>query len=524
MKPADYRVAIAAAPVYDVAVRSPVEELPALSKRLGNAVLLKREDLQPVFSFKLRGAYNKMAGLGAAARARGVAAASAGNHAQGVALAARRLRTSALIVMPRTTPSIKVDAVRAHRARVVLHGDTYDQAAARARELGRDERRVFVPPYDDREVIVGQGTVGKEIDEQCGDGLDAVFVPVGGGGLLAGVVAWLRLARPNVRVFGVEPEDAASLRASLEAGRRVRLPEVGLFADGVAVDRIGRLPWQLLREPGTPPVQVVTVSNDEICAAIRDIFEATRTVAEPAGALALAGLKRRAAQHRWRRRQLLAIHSGANLNFDRLRYISERADFGTGAESLFCVGIPERPGSFLAFCRALGRRNVTEFNYRYAGPGTANIFVGVAKRSASDSAQAIMRSLRRGGYEVEDLSGDELAKLHLSHIVGGRSPPDLDAELLFSVEFPERPGSLLNFLTHLGDRWSISLFHYRNHGADYGRVLVGLQASAAERRSIGQRLDSTGFAWREETGNVACAKFLSPLPAAAASGSAAATE
>ena len=515
MTPTEYRDAIAAAPVYEVARRSPVEELSVLSRRLENTVLLKREDMQSVFSFKLRGAYNKMSALGPAPRRRGVVAASAGNHAQGVALAARQLGVNARIVMPRTTPSIKVDAVRALRARVLLHGDTYDQAAMRARELGREERRVFVPPYDDREVIIGQGTVGMEIDAQCDDALDAVFVPVGGGGLLAGVVAWLRLARPDVQVFGVEPEDAASLAAALRAGRRLRLPEVGQFAEGVAVAQVGRLPWQLLRAPGTPPVQSVTVSNDEICAAIRDIFEATRTVAEPAGALALAGLKRCARQRRWRRRQLLAIHSGSNLNFDRLRHIAERADFGTGAESLFCVDIPERPGSFLAFCRVLGKRNITEFNYRYAGPGTAHIFVGIARRSAADSAAAIMRSLRRRGYAVDDLSDNELAKLHLSHIVGGHAPPTLASELLFSIEFPERPGSLMNFLSHLGDGWSISLFHYRNHGADYGRVLFGLQASAAERDAIARRLDGAGFAWREETGNRACAKFLSPMLACA---------
>ncbi len=505
----DYRAAIAAAPVYDVALRSPVEELAGLSKTLGNQVLLKREDLQPVFSFKLRGAYNKMVGLGASSRRRGAVAASAGNHAQGVALAARQLGITAHIVMPRTTPSIKVDAVRAQRARVVLRGDTYDEAARYARALARENRQAFVSPYDDRAVIAGQGTVGKEIDEQCRDDLDAVFVPVGGGGLIAGVVAWLRAARPGVQVFGVEPEDAACLHAALHAGRRVVLPEIGLFADGAAVAQVGRLPWQLLREPAAEPVRVVTVSNDEICAAIRDIFEATRSVAEPAGALALAGLKRCVAQRGWRRRHLLAVHSGANINFDRLRYIVERTDIGSGKESLLCVGIPEQNGSFLHFCRALGKRNVTEFNYRYAGPGTANIFVGVARRSVSDGPAQIMRSLSRKGYVVDDLSGDELAKLHISHMVGGRAPPDLISELLFSVEFPERPGSLLNFLAALGVRWSISLFHYRSHGADYGRVLMGLRAAAEDRRAIAQRLERTGFAWQEETGNTACAKFLS---------------
>ncbi|HEX7380957.1 MAG TPA: threonine ammonia-lyase, biosynthetic [Nevskiaceae bacterium] len=503
---ADYQARIEAARVYEVAVVSPLQPAPALSQRLGNRVLLKREDLQSVHSFKLRGAYNKMATLGAAARTRGVVASSAGNHAQGVALAARRLGIAAWIVMPRTTPPIKINAVRALGAHVVLHGDAYDDAATRAHELAAEKGLTPVPPYDDPVVIAGQGTVGKEIVEQVAAGpLDAVFVPVGGGGLIAGIASYIKATRPGTRVVAVEPEDSNCLAAALAAGRRVRLPEVGLFADGVAVRQIGREPFRIARACVD---EAITVSVDEICAAVRDLYVEQRAIAEPAGALALAGLKRWAVANSARDRTLVAVISGANVNFDRLRHIAERAELGEGSETLLAATIPERPGSFRTFLKVLGRRVITEFNYRYADAQRANVFAGVHFAGAEDRAQ-VLAALAAEHIPVLDLSRDEMAKAHIRYMVGGHAR-DVRNECLFRFEFPERPGALTDFLQAVGSRWNISLFHYRNHGAAYGRVLCGLQVPRGERAACRRAFDALGYAWTEESDNPAYALFLGP--------------
>jgi threonine dehydratase len=502
---AAYRGRIELASVYDVAAVSPLEAAPKLSARLGQRVWLKREDLQPVHSFKLRGAYNRIARLTPAERAAGVIAASAGNHAQGVALAARKLGLTAVIVMPGTTPSIKVDAVRALGARVVLDGDTYDESAAHARHLAASRGMTLVHPYDDPDVIAGQGTVGREILEQAHDGLDAVFVPVGGGGLLAGVAAYIKAVRPSVRIVGVEPEDAACMTAALAAGRRVTLPQVGLFADGVAVKRAGAEPFRLARHLVD---EMVTVSVDEICAAIRDLFNENRSLPEPAGALALAGLKRWLHAPRAARQSLVAIVSGANVNFDRLRHIAERAELGDAHETLLAVTIPEKPGSFKRFLGSLGKRVVTEFNYRYSSASEAHLFVGLKLGEHGERERpAIIRSLRRLGYPVTDMTGNEMAKLHVRYMVGGRVP-GLPDEVLYRFEFPERPGAALDFLNALHGRWNISLFHYRNHGAAYGRVLCGLQVPRRERAECRRTLDRLGYQYADETANPAYALFL----------------
>ena len=503
--PQSYIRKILDARVYDVARETPIDEARQLSARLDNRILLKREDLQPVFSFKLRGAYNKMHHLGAAQRKRGVITASAGNHAQGVALAARHLGVKATIVMPRTTPLIKVDGVRSYGARVVLVGDTYDEASAHAQKLVEQRQLIPVHPYDDPLVIAGQGTIGMEIVRQHTDPLEAVFVPVGGGGLLAGVAAYMKYVRPEVKIIGVEAEDAACLAAAMKAGRRVRLPEVGIFADGVAVLQIGKEPFRVIRHTVD---QVITASSDEICAAIKDIFEDTRSIAEPAGALALAGLKKYVEQHRPKGKTLLAIDSGANTNFDRLRYISERTEIGEKREVVLSVTIPERPGSFKAFCSALGKRNITEFNYRYADDRQANIFVGLQVAEGSESGASVIEGLRRQGYRAVDLTENEMAKLHVRHMVGGPAPSDVEDESVYRFEFPERPGALLNFLTRLGQNWNISMFHYRNHGAAYGRCLVGLQTPQGSRRDLERALRKIDYRYWDETGNPAYTLYL----------------
>jgi threonine dehydratase len=467
--------------------------------------MLKREDLQPVFSFKLRGAYNKMFHLSSEELARGVIAASAGNHAQGLALAAAHMGVRATIVMPRTTPAIKVEGVRSHGARVVLHGDTYDEASAHAKKLVDEEGMVYVHPYDDPHVIAGQGTIGMEIVRQHPDPIEAIFVPVGGGGLLAGVAAYIKYVRPEIKLIGVEPEDAACLAAALARGRRVTLPEVGLFADGVAVAQIGKETFRVIRKTVD---SVVTVSTDEMCAAIKDIFEDTRSIAEPAGALALAGLKKYVAKTGVKGKTLLAIDSGANTNFDRLRYISERTEIGEKREMVLSVTIPERPGSFKAFCSALGKRSITEFNYRYADNREAHIFVGLQIAEGAESRDAVIARLEARGYPVVDLTDNEMAKLHIRHMVGGPRPESVDHEVVYRVEFPERPGALLNFLTHLGARWNISMFHYRSHGAAYGRVLVGLQVDPRQRRELASVLESIHYRFREETDNPAYQLYL----------------
>ena len=505
----DYLERILAARVYDVAIESPLDAMPLLSTRLGKPVLLKREDLQPVFSFKLRGAYNKIHHLHTRGElGAGVIAASAGNHAQGVALAAERLGLRAVIVMPATTPAIKVNAVRRRGGEVVLHGDAYDEAYAHARSLAEQEGLTFIHPYDDPEVIAGQGTIGMEILRQHPDPIEAVFVPVGGGGLIAGVAAYLKHLRPATRIIGVEPEDAACMHAALAADARVVLPQVGLFADGVAVRQAGEETFRIARECVD---EVILVSTDEISAAIKDIFDDTRAIAEPAGALAIAGLKRYVSRapraDRMERAPLIAINSGANMNFDRLRHIAERAELGEQREALFAVTIPERPGSFRAFCETLGRRAITEFNYRFNDARDAHIFVGIQLDGGAAEKEALITLLRERGYPVLDMTGNEMAKLHVRHMVGGHAPR-VEHEILYRFEFPERPGALLHFLTRMGARWNISLFHYRNHGADYGRVLVGIQVPAEERHPFEQFLEALGYPYWDESDNPAYSLFL----------------
>ncbi|MDX1504163.1 MAG: threonine ammonia-lyase, biosynthetic [Spongiibacter sp.] len=504
--PQSYIKKILDARVYDVAIVTPVDEARLLSKRLNNNILLKREDLQPVFSFKLRGAYNKMMHLTEEERAKGVVAASAGNHAQGLALSALKLGVKATIVMPKTTPQIKVDAVRSRGGKVVLHGDTYDEASGYAKKLVEEKGMVYVHPYDDPEVIAGQGTVGMEILRQVTGPLDAVFVPVGGGGLAAGVAAYIKYVRPEVKVIAVEPEDAACLKVAMEKQRRVTLKEVGLFADGVAVAQIGKETFRVLRKTIDG---VMTANTDEICAAIKDIFDDTRSIAEPAGALALAGLKKYIEENGCEGQTLLAIDSGANTNFDRLRYISERTEIGEQREAILSVTIPERPGSFKKFCAALGKRNITEFNYRFGSAREAQIFVGVSVASGGDGRSELVEALQALDYPVVDMTDNEMAKLHIRHMVGGHRPEAVISELLYRFEFPERPGALMNFLTKLGNRWNISLFHYRNHGAAYGRVLVGLQAAPEERKDIEVFLDKLAYPYHEESDNPAYQLFLS---------------
>ena len=491
--------------VYDVAIESPLEAAARLSRRLGNEVLLKREDLQPVFSFKLRGAYNRIAHLGAAAARGGVVCASAGNHAQGVALAARRRGIPAVVVMPETTPLIKVQAVIDLGGEVVLHGDDYDAALERALTLARERSLVFVHPFDDPDVIAGQGTIGMELVRQSGGKLDAIFVPVGGGGLLAGISVYVKYLYPGVKVIGVEPRDAASMYESLRAGRRVTLERVGIFADGVAVRRVGEETFALCRSHVD---EIVLTDTDEICAAIQDVFEDTRSIVEPAGALAVAGLKQYVAREGWRDKRLVAINSGANMNFDRLRHVAERADLGGQREALLAVVIPEQPGSFLRFCEALGKRSVTEFNYRYAGPEAAQIFVGLALSEGRAEKDAVSGQLRAAGFAVTDMTDDEMAKLHVRYMVGGHAR-GLEHEVLYRFEFPERPGALLRFLQAIGSRWNISLFHYRNHGSDYGRVLAGIQVPPADRGDFLGHLRELRYAYVEESANPAYRMFLS---------------
>jgi threonine dehydratase len=490
--------------VYDVAVETPLQIAPQLSARLGNSILLKREDLQPVYSFKIRGAYNKLAQLTAAELACGVVTASAGNHAQGLALAAKVLGVKATIVMPKTTPEIKVQGVRSRGGKVLLHGDTFPEALAYSLKLVAEKGYVYIHPYDDPHTIAGQGTIAMEILRQHPGPLEAIFVPVGGGGLIAGIAAYVKYLRPGIKVIGVEPDDSNCLQAAMAAGERVVLEQVGLFADGVAVAQVGLHTFAVCKDYVD---EVITVSTDEICAAIKDIYDDTRSITEPAGAMGVAGIKKYVAREGCRDQVLVAIDSGANVNFDRLRHVAERAELGEGREAIIAVTIPERPGSFKAFCEALGKRQITEFNYRYHTGKEAHIFVGVQTHPEHDPREALVASLSEQGFPVLDLTDNELAKLHLRHMVGGHAAQVSD-ELVLRFEFPERPGALFNFLQKLGGRWNISMFHYRNHGAADGRVMAGLQVPAAERHLLPAALAEIGYRYWDETDNPAYQLFL----------------
>jgi threonine dehydratase len=505
MSEPDYLQRIQNASVYDVAIKSPLELARTLSKRLHNRIWLKREDLQPVFSFKLRGAFNKLASLSAKDLENGVICGSAGNHAQGVALAAQHRGVKAIIVMPVTTPSIKVDAVRALDGEVVLFGDNYDDAHAHARQLEKDHGYVFIHPFDDPEVIAGQGTIGMEILEQSDHDIDALFIPVGGGGLIAGIAAYVKNVQPDIRIIGVEPEDSSAMGDSITAGAPVVLDHVGIFADGVAVRRVGDETFRLCQQYVD---EFITVDTDQICAAIRDIFEDTRSIVEPAGGLSVAGAKKYIAENNIEDGNFVTINGGANVNFDRLRHIAERAAVGEHTEMLLAVKIPEEPGSFRKFCEMLGRRGITEFNYRYSDSKNAHIFVGVQLRHGEAEQTELVARLRDSGYTVEDLSSNELAKLHVRHMVGGRSP-GVQNERLFRFEFPERPGALLEFLNAIGTDWNITLFHYRNHGSDYGRILAGIDVPETETPDLQAHLADLGYPHWEESDNPAYAMFLS---------------
>jgi len=499
----EYLKRILNARVYDVAIESPLELAPNLSERIGNRLLLKREDMQQVFSFKLRGAYNKMAQLNPEQLKRGVITASAGNHAQGVALSAKILGCKAVIVMPSTTPHIKIQAVASRGAKVVLHGDSYAEAHQHALELEKKDQLTFVHPYDDPDVIAGQGTIAMEILRQHTRPIHAIFVAVGGGGLISGIAAYAKQLRPEIKVIGVQPVDSDAMYRSLQAKRRITLDHVGLFADGVAVKQVGQETFRLCRKLVD---EIILVDTDATCAAIKDVFEDTRSILEPSGALAIAGAKQYATREKLNAKTLVAVASGANMNFDRLRFIAERAEIGEQREAILAVTIPETPGSFRKFCALLGKRNITEFNYRYADPKAAQVFVGIQVRDPSETA-ALIKKLRDGKLATLDLSDNEMAKLHVRHLVGGRAPAAKD-EILFRFEFPERPGALMKFLNSMNHSWNISLFHYRNHGADYGRVLVGMQVPHHDKKALREFLDTLGYGYWDESDNPAYRLFL----------------
>jgi threonine dehydratase len=499
----DYLVQILTARVYDVAQETPLEVAPNLSTRLNNRLLLKREDMQSVFSFKLRGAYNKMVNLPPDVLQQGVIAASAGNHAQGVALGAYRLGTRAIIVMPVTTPQVKIDAVRAQGGEVVLHGDTFDEAYAYARELEAEKGLTFIHPFDDPEVIAGQGTIGMEILRQYQQPIHAIFVAIGGGGLISGIAAYVKRLRPEIKIIGVEPVDADAMYRSLQAGQRVRLSQVGLFADGVAVRQVGEETFRLCQQYVD---EVMLVGTDDTCAAIKDVFEDTRSILEPAGALAIAAAKAYVEREQIQGQTLVAVACGANMNFDRLRFVAERAELGEQREAIFAVTIPEERGSLRKFCECIGKRNLTEFNYRIADDREAHIFVGLQIENRADAAR-MANTFEAAGFKTLDLTDDELTKLHLRHMVGGRSSLAHN-ELLYRFEFPERPGALMRFVSSMSPNWNISLFHYRNNGADYGRIVVGMQVPPHEMSEWQAFLDTLGYRYWDENHNPAYKLFL----------------
>ncbi len=491
--------------VYQVAHKTSLDHARELSLRMGNNIWLKREDQQPVFSYKLRGAFNHIATLPDESKQNGVIAASAGNHAQGVALAAQKLGINAVIVMPKTTPDIKINSVKRLGSEVILHGNTYDEAKDHAKKLSESKNMTFIHPFDHPLVIAGQATVGVEIIEQHPDPIDIIFVPVGGGGLCAGITAWIKTNNLNIRVVGVEPVEAPCMKAAMDAGKVVVLDHIGIFADGAAVREAGQETFRVCKELVD---EILLVSNDEICAAVKDIFEDTRSIPEPAGALALAGLKQYVNREKLQGKELVAVFSGANVNFDRLRHIAELSALGENREALIATTIPERPGSFRVFCHDLGARLITEFNYRYADNQRAHVFAGVQLKHGIEEKNNLINHLREKGYDVVDLSSDEVAKMHIRYMVGGHAPQAKN-ERLYRFEFPERSGALLHFLTQMGERWNISLFHYRNHGAAYGRVLMGIQVDESDKKEFNQFLEGLGMKYWEESNNPAYEMFLS---------------
>ena len=499
----DYLKKILTAQVYDVAIETPLELAPGLSKRINNQLLLKREDMQEVFSFKLRGAHNKMSKLSPEILKRGVVTASAGNHAQGVALVARRLNCKATIVMPVTTPQIKIQAVEAYGANIILHGDSFDDAYAQAMKLATQKKLTFIPPYDDPEIIAGQGTIGMEILRQHTKPLHAVFVPIGGGGLISGIAAYIKSLHPEIKIIGVEPVDSNAMYLSLQKGRRVKIPQVGVFADGVAIKQVGKETFRLCRELVD---EIILVDTDAICAAIKDVFEDTRVMLEPSGALSIAGAKLYCCREELRGKTIVAVASGANMNFDRLRHVSERAEIGEEREAVMSVTIPEKPGSFKKFCSMLGTKSITEFNYRYDDPKEARVFVGVSVRNRNET-EKLIKLLEKNGLHTENLSDNEMAKLHIRYLVGGHAS-GIKNEVLYRFEFPARPGALMKFLNSMGHNWNISLFHYRNHGTDYGRVLVGIDVPPGNHTKFKEFLGQLGYRYWDESKNPAYKMFL----------------
>ena len=499
----DYLKKILTAQVYDVAIETPLELAPGLSKRINNQLLLKREDMQEVFSFKLRGAHNKMSKLSPEILKRGVVTASAGNHAQGVALVARRLNCKATIVMPVTTPQIKIQAVEAYGANIILHGDSFDDAYAQAMLLAEQKKLTFIPPYDDPEIIAGQGTIGMEILRQHTKSLHAVFVPIGGGGLISGIAAYIKSLHPEIKIIGVEPVDSNAMYLSMQKGRRVKIPQVGVFADGVAIKQVGQETFRLCRELVD---EIILVDTDAICAAIKDVFEDTRVMLEPSGALSIAGAKLYCCREKIRGKTIVAVASGANMNFDRLRHVSERAEIGEQREAVMSVTIPENPGSFKKFCSMLGTKSITEFNYRYDDPKEARVFVGVSVRNRNET-EKLIKLLEKNGLHTENLSDNEMAKLHIRYLVGGHAS-GVKNEVLYRFEFPARPGALMKFLNSMGHNWNISLFHYRNHGTDYGRVLVGIDVPPGNHTKFKTFLSQLGYRYWDESKNPAYKMFL----------------